>query len=94
MIEETKIFKTKNRAPFYLCVEVFNPNEDLALEFSQLFKSKLSSQSLLKPKWGKDKTPFWKRKTIDESATLDELKIGESRVDISKAITIKKKKHN
>jgi phosphatidylinositol 4-kinase len=34
VFEETRIFSTKQRAPFYICLEVFNPIE----AFSEVLK--------------------------------------------------------
>jgi len=35
--EETKVFSTKERAPFYVCLELFMPQEELAYEYNEYF---------------------------------------------------------
>ncbi len=29
IVSETKVFSTKERAPFYICIEIYRPNENM-----------------------------------------------------------------
>jgi len=37
VVEETRVFSTKERSPFYICLEIFNPQKELEIEFNTLF---------------------------------------------------------
>jgi len=39
VIDETRVFSTKERAPYYVCLEIFMPQEYLPLEFLELISN-------------------------------------------------------
>lgn len=32
VVEETKVFSTKERSPFYICLEIFRPEEEMEVK--------------------------------------------------------------
>jgi len=60
VVEESRVFSTKCRSPFYLCIEVYRPEEEAEMTPNPLRSSRLSLPRTL---GGKD------RGSIDNNET-------------------------
>jgi len=58
VVNETKVFSTKTRAPFELCIELFRPQEELGYQFDEIFNTQNETSHPKLLAWAKAKLRF------------------------------------